>query len=94
MRFFSSSYQDWTCNNNSDSDEDEFLPVVTEANLQILDHVGETGDHSAILSPNSSCNDSSSRIPPKEGSDSRMQLLSYILIIVKICSFNAIVTFL
>jgi hypothetical protein len=26
--------------------DDEFLPLVTEANLQVLSRVGETGDHS------------------------------------------------
>jgi hypothetical protein len=78
-------------NNDNDSDEDEFLPIVTEANLQILNHVGETGDHSAILSPSSSWNDPSSSIQPKEGIAYQ---LSHILIIVQICSFNNIVTFL
>lgn len=37
------SHRGWT----SDSEiEDEFLPVVTEANLQVLNRVGETGDQS------------------------------------------------
>lgn len=31
--------------------EDEFLPVVTEANLQVLNRVGETGDRSPTPTP-------------------------------------------
>lgn len=37
------SHKEWQCDSEI---EDEFLPVVTEANLQVLNRVGETGDHS------------------------------------------------
>ncbi|KAL0119733.1 hypothetical protein PUN28_007878 [Cardiocondyla obscurior] len=37
------SHREWQCDSEI---EDEFLPVVTEANLQVLNRVGETGDHS------------------------------------------------
>lgn len=40
---YASSLSDWQCDSEI---EDEFLPVVTEANLQVLNRVGETGDHS------------------------------------------------
>lgn len=36
-------FSEWQCDSEI---EDEFLPVVTEANLQVLNRVGETGDHS------------------------------------------------
>jgi len=36
-------FLEWQCDSEI---EDEFLPVVTEANLQVLNRVGETGDHS------------------------------------------------
>lgn len=39
MLFFSA----WECDSEIG---DEFLPVVTEANLQVLNRVGDTGDHS------------------------------------------------
>ncbi|XP_071649001.1 uncharacterized protein [Temnothorax longispinosus] len=38
-----SKIKHWQCNSEI---EDEFLPIVTEANLQVLNRVGETGDHS------------------------------------------------
>lgn len=37
------SRKEWQCDSEID---DEFLPLVTEANLQVLNRVGETGDHS------------------------------------------------
>lgn len=37
-------HKDWKY--DSDIEDDEFLPVVTEANLLVLTRVGETGDHS------------------------------------------------
>lgn len=37
------SHREWECDSEIG---DEFLPVVTEANLQVLNRVGDTGDHS------------------------------------------------
>lgn len=36
-------FSEWECDSEIG---DEFLPVVTEANLQVLNRVGDTGDHS------------------------------------------------
>lgn len=37
------SHKEWGCDSEIG---DEFLPVVTEANLEVLNRVGDTGDHS------------------------------------------------
>ncbi|KYM98995.1 PREDICTED: uncharacterized protein LOC108777092 [Cyphomyrmex costatus] len=37
------SHKEWQCDSEI---EDEFLPLVTEANMLVLTRVGETGDHS------------------------------------------------